>query len=103
MLTRDFEKKIIKIGDSEIIIGSVLGKVDPFIPLLEQVEIRVVSGTKVIRIKFPFSDKWEDYVKEIRNLASSLEEFSDLIENYYKGGEDSDVLESGVGSESLSV
>lgn len=67
--------ELIKFGDSEIIIATRTEEIDPFLPIDEQIGMKIISGQKVVTIK-NFS------LDDLENLPIKLEKTIQKFKNH---------------------
>lgn len=77
----DLRKKLtktLKLGNSIISIGSTFGDFDPYLPLTEQFEIKVVVGNKVVNIRIPLgAENVKIFAQELKNVAQAFNEVAE--------------------------
>jgi uncharacterized protein YutE (UPF0331/DUF86 family) len=60
------------LGNSEFLFGTKLAKYDPFIPLDEQLEIKIVAGTRLLLVRGFSMKELEKFPEKIKNAIENL-------------------------------
>ncbi len=74
----EFPKIHLKLLDTDVIIGPRWGKPDPYVPFLEQFEIKIIQGKKILSLNFPKMYGYNPY--DILNSKEVSTVFNDLLE-----------------------
>ena len=93
---KEFPTLHLKLVDADVIIGPRFGKPDPYVSFLEQFEIKIIQGKKIIILNIPrtyydnisilgeeksdevfndlieFGNKWKEAIFEYKKILSSL-------------------------------
>jgi len=61
------------LGDVDVIIGPKWGALDPYVPKIPQILIKVIKGNKVIEASFEGDER--EHLKNLREFVKGMEDF----------------------------